>query len=141
MICVDASLAAKWVLVEDDSEKAVYLYREYRNERVIAPAFFPVEVTNAIWRGAVRGQFSPREASEKLAAFLDYSVELTSPSSLYELALRLADEFDRPTVYDMHYVALAQIAGCDLWTADQRLLHAVGGRLPFVKDLAVYSPP
>lgn len=139
MICVDASLAAKWVLEEDDSDKAVYLYRENQEAGVIAPPFLPVEVTNAIWRRVVRGLFDRSEAQETLTAFLDFGVQLAAPSGIYELALSLADQFSRPAVYDMHYVALAQIAGCELWTADKNLLNAMGGRLPFVKALETYA--
>jgi predicted nucleic acid-binding protein len=38
-------------------------------------------------------------------------------------------------------VALAQHLGCDLWTADQRILRAVGGRLPFVRYVGDYVSP
>jgi predicted nucleic acid-binding protein len=74
-----------------------------------------------------------------LTVFLDFAMQLATPSGLYELALRLAQDYDRPAVYDMPYVALAQIAGCDLWTADRRLINALNGRLPFVKDLRTYD--
>ena len=60
---------------------------------------------------------------------------LNGQAGLYERALSLAEQFNRPTVYDTHYVALAEIAGCDFWTADQRLVNALGGKLAFVKTL------
>ena len=70
---------------------------------------------------------------------MDFAVELATPRGLHERALRLAQDYDRPAVYDMHYVALAQLAGCDLWTADQRLINALNGRLALVKDLRTYD--
>jgi predicted nucleic acid-binding protein len=140
MICVDASVAAKWVLDEDESDKAVVLYRENQASGVIAPPFLLVEVTNAIWRRVVLGRLDRPDAREALNSLLTFAVQLAEPPGLYQAAFGLADRFARPTVYDMHYVALAQIAGCELWTADQRLLNAVGSRLPFVKSLATYSP-
>ena len=142
MICVDASLAAKWVLTEADRDLALYLYTQSHDagEAVIAPPFLPVEVTNAIWRRVARGFINRAEAEERLRLFLEFEVELAGPPGLYQAALGLADRFSRPAVYDVHYVALAQIAGCDLWTADQRLLNALGGQLAFVRPLADFQP-
>ena len=47
----------------------------------------------------------------------------------------LAEQFNRPTAYDASYLALAESAGCELWTTDGRLLKAVAGTLPWVKTL------
>ena len=138
MICVDANVATKWVLTEPDSALALDLYAaaQQRGNVVVAPAFMPIEVTNAIWRRVVDGLISLAEAEERLATFVTYKFALATPAGLHQAALDLTHGFSRPNVYDMHYVALAQIAGCDLWTADRRLLNAIGGRLPFVRNLA-----
>jgi predicted nucleic acid-binding protein len=45
----------------------------------------------------------------------------------------LADEHNLPAAYGAHDVALAELLGAALWTADRRLLRALGGRLPFVR--------
>ena len=140
MICVDASVAAKWVLAEDDSDTALALYRGQAAGEVIAAPFLPVEVTNAIWRRVARGSLTRSEADEALADFLEFDLELATPSGIYRAAIGLADRFARPAVYDMLHVALAQIAGCELWTADLHLLNALGGQLRFVKPLAMFSP-
>ncbi len=50
----------------------------------------------------------------------------------------LADEHDLPAVYDAHDIALAELLGTTLWTAGQRLLRALGGRLAFVRSIADY---
>lgn len=141
-VCIDACVAAKWVLPEEGSDLALEIYRKSREQglMVIAPPHMPVEVVNAIRRRVARELITQTEADELLSAFLDFSVSLATPAGLYESALRLAEQFDRPTIYDTHYVALAQIAGCDLWTADMRLLNALDGRLRFVKPLDAYRP-
>jgi len=138
LVCVDASLAAKWVLPEDGSEQASEFYMEQRSAdtTLIAPAFMPVEVTNAIRRRVVRRLITASEAAQMLSRFSGFSVSLASPVELHQIALTLAHRFDRPTVYDMHYVALAQLAQCDLFTADRALLNSVAGVLTFVKPLA-----
>lgn len=130
------------MLPEEHSDLALHLYRKSRAEdaALIAPPHMPVEVVNAIRRRVARELITQAEADEVLSTFLTFSIGLAVPEGLYEQALRLARQFDRPTVYDTHYVALAEIAGCELWTADQRLLNALGGRLKFVKPLHSFRP-
>ena len=78
------------------------------------------------------------EGEDYLRRFLRFTISVASPVGIYEQALRRAQELNHPAAYDAHYIALAQIVGCDFWTADQRLLNALNGRLPFVRDLANY---
>jgi predicted nucleic acid-binding protein len=139
-VCVDASVAVKWVIPEDDSDRARDLYVRAMADRdaVIAPPHMPIEVLNAIRKQVGRRELTPMEGEEAVTTFLDFNVSLAAPRQLYPDAMELALRFDRPTVYDTHYVALAQIAECEMWTADRRLLNALGGRLPFVKDIAEY---
>lgn len=50
MICIDASVAAKWILREEWSEEARSLYRAAigDDERLVAPPLLPVEVSNVL---------------------------------------------------------------------------------------------
>jgi predicted nucleic acid-binding protein len=79
------------------------------------------------------------EARALLAQFLALPIRLQAPETRYDRALVLADEHKLPAVYDAHYVALAELLGATLWTADQRLLRALGGRLPFVRWIGAYG--
>jgi predicted nucleic acid-binding protein len=128
---------------EKDSQLAHRLYNEAiaAESAVIVPPHMPVEVVNAIRRSLVRGLVTQLEAEQLLERFLSFSVDVAFPAGLYERALSLAHQFDRPTVYDTHYIALAQIADCDFWTADERLLNSLGGRLEFVRPLSTYGAP
>lgn len=141
-VCIDACVAAKWVLPEDDSDIAfdLYAYVTAENLAIIVPPHMPIEVTNTIRKKARRQEITPADAEEALSTFLDLPISIAMPDGLHESALLLATRFDRPNVYDTTYVALAEIAGCEMWTADLRLLNALGNRLPFVKSLAAFSP-
>jgi predicted nucleic acid-binding protein len=143
MICVDASLAAKWLLLEEHSEKARSLYRVCieEDQRIVAPFLLVSEITN-ILRQRMRGGQPPlllAEAIQLLQQFLRMPIELTAPPNLYETALTFAATHDLPAAYDAHYLALAQLSGCNLWTDDQRLLRLLAGRLPFVKAIGDYA--
>jgi predicted nucleic acid-binding protein len=137
-VCIDACVAVKWVMPEEDSHLAVALYTRLAddNDAIIAPPHMTVEVMNAIWRRANRGDLTFANAEEAIARFMDFPISLAAPTGLYESAVQLARRFNRPTVYDTHYVALAEIAECEMWTADKRLLNSLGGRLDYVRDLA-----
>mgnify|MGYP001579870939 CR=1 FL=1 len=139
-ICVDASVAAKWVLPEDYSKEAVelYLHSVEQGVAVVAPPHLRIEVVNVIRRQVVLRSITYTQARDLLRTFLRYSVSFLAQPSLYEQALDLAETYNRPTVYDTQYVALASIMGCDLWTADERLVNALGGSLPFVKLIRDY---
>jgi predicted nucleic acid-binding protein len=134
-VCVDASVAAKWVLPEVHSVAALDLRAAcVRSQTTIAvPPHFPVEVVNIIRRRVVRGFLTHVEGRAALDRFVTFSVELVIPPLLYERAFDLAETFGLPAVYDAHYVVLAELLGRDLWTDDQRLPRAVGGKLSFVR--------
>ena len=138
MIGVDASLAAKWILEEDQSDQARALYRSAieAGEPIVAPPLLPIEVTN-ILRQRMRGAagLTRDEAAQLLDAFLALAIVIHNPAGLHRRALVLADRFGLPAAYDAHYLALAEMFGCEHWTADERLLNQLAGRLSFVKRL------
>jgi predicted nucleic acid-binding protein len=141
MICVDCSVAAKWAFVEEHSFQARMLLRAAleRQEPIVGPPLLPVEVANVIRQRLRQDRLELGEARALLAQFLAIPLALKAPATLYDRALVLADRHNLPAVYDAHYVALAELLNATLWTADQRLLGALGGRLPFVRWIADYG--
>jgi predicted nucleic acid-binding protein len=135
MICVDSSVAVKWSFVEEHSRQARALLRAAleQSEPIIAPPLLPSEVANVIRQRIRQGQLDRAAARAVLAQFLAIPISLQAPATLYESALVLADEYNLPAVYDAHYVALAEMLGAVFWTADQRLLRALGRQLSFVR--------
>ena len=81
------------------------------------------------------------DALQLLAEFLTFPVELVAPAELHRHALILADDHGLPAVYDAHYVALAQVLGCELWTDDRHLVRLLAGQLAFVRWIGDYVQP
>jgi predicted nucleic acid-binding protein len=138
VICVDASVAVKWILDEERSDRARALYSTavHTSESIVAPPLLPLEVTNILrQRMRVRDGLSLVAATQHLDDFLDLRVEYHNPVGLHFQALVLADALGLPATYDAHYLALAEHLGCELWTDDQRLIRRVASRLPFVRWL------
>jgi predicted nucleic acid-binding protein len=142
MICVDASVAAKWILDEPFADNAVALLRDSARSAspIVAPPLLPFEITNILRQRMVRFRMAMQVADTLLAAFLEIPIALELTSNLYRQALAIADGFGLPAAYDAQYVALAQSFGCDLWTDDQQLLDILNNRLPFVRWIGDYAP-
>ena len=133
-VVVDASLALKWVVEEEDTEPAIALRAEWfeMGELLLAPSIFGAEVTNALHRKARRGEMDLGDA-QRAAGYLVSAVAPGEPPGLYGRALDLAAAFRLGAVYDGLYVALAELEGCEMWTADRRLVNAVQRDFPQVR--------
>src|SRR5206468_3224666 len=86
-------------------------------------------------------QLTEQEARAALTAFLALRVELLTVPNLYEQAFDFARRYTLPSVYDALYVVFAQVLGIELWTADQRLLGAIGANAPWVRFIGDYPLP
>ena len=133
---VDASVAAKWILPgppEPLQREAVHLLEQWADNQVklVVPDFFWVEITNILWK-AVRVGRCTREIAESALAVLRMNSIPTLPAlPLLESALGTAIVHGR-TVHDSIYVALAVEMDAHLVTADEKLVNALGARLPVI---------
>ena len=143
VVCADAGLCLKLVLPEHDSALARALWDEWRanQTRVIAPTLWAYEVTSVIRNRVHRGLFPADREAAAFDTLHRLPVDLQRPDTLHQRAAELARHFNRPSAYDAHYLALAQIAGCPLWTADERLFNAVRGEFGWVYWLGNHRLP
>jgi predicted nucleic acid-binding protein len=116
---VDASVAVKWVIPEVLSDRADALRGQA--DRLLAPDLLLVEATNTLWKKLTRREITAREAAHALDLLQSSALELRPSGPLLGRALTLARRLRHP-VYDCLYVALAQVEGAILVTADRRLL-------------------
>jgi len=127
-VCVDASLAVKVVVAESDSDKADALFDQWANEgkQLIAPTFFEVE-TDSILRQkvALRKELTPDQGRAAFTQLQALPIQQLSVSGQRRRAWEIATEFGFATVYDATYLALAELRGCEFWTADERLFNVL----------------
>jgi predicted nucleic acid-binding protein len=137
MYVLDSSVALKWFLGEPDSDKALRLRDDARAavHELLAPDFFPVEVTHAITRAERQGRITPAEGSSFVTDLLAELPDLHPSLPLLPRAYVLSSLF-RQGVYDCIYVALAEREGCELVTADDKLVKNLRVTFPFVVSLA-----
>jgi predicted nucleic acid-binding protein len=121
-VVVDASVAAKWLVTESLSDKALTLLGG--SDDFIAPDLFLPEVGNILWKKARAGDLTPAMASERFRALQSMGVALVPSAGIADRALAIALEYRR-TVYDALYLALAEAEGCRFVTADERLVNSL----------------
>ena len=135
-VVVDASVAVKWVIPEQDTEEAQRLLAAWRDraDEIIAPPIFRAEVTNLLHQYTRRELIGRYDAWDALDALLSLVV-IREPGALYSRALTLAHELSLGATYDALYVALAESERCEMWTADLRLVRSVRSRFPLVRKV------
>ena len=140
-VVVDASLAVKWLVDEEDSDKAHTVLESWVAQDVsrIAPYLMPFEVANALHRRVARSELSLGNSARMMTRLLGSRIELYQSPSLHVRALELASQLSQAAVYDAHYLALAEEFGCELWTADQRFYRVVSTGVSCVRWIGEFS--
>lgn len=117
MIVPDASVVVNALL---DSGRDGALAREVlmATEERHGPHLLDVEVTSALRRWVNAGRLTPQEATAAIADLRDLDVVRHGHAMLLEQAITLPDSV---STYDAMYVALADLLGAELVTADRPL--------------------
>ncbi|MDM4762099.1 type II toxin-antitoxin system VapC family toxin [Galbitalea sp. SE-J8] len=88
-----------------------------------APQLVVLEVAQVLRRRVASGHTAPRDADAALETLLDLDIVLHDHALLARRVWRLRDNL---TAYDAAYVALSELLGAPLLTADTRLARAPG---------------
>jgi predicted nucleic acid-binding protein len=139
IVVVDACLAIKWVLLEDDTDKAGTLLDVWVDEgiEIIAPDLFAYEVTNILYRRtrAKEGRLTYNEVYSGLERLFSIGISLRFSKEISKDAMKLANKYQLTAAYDAHYLALATREACEFWTADAKLWRVVKADLNWVHCL------
>ena len=123
-LVVDASVALKWFVNEDGSDRAVSFLKG--GGPVIAPDLVLAEVCNAARKSLCRREIDPAQL-DQIAIDVALPFQRLIPlDRLLRRAVTIAGELDHP-VYDCLYLALAEAEDAPLITADRQLVNIVRG--------------
>ena len=123
MIVVDASIVVTGLA--DDGPDGDRVRQRLRGERLAAPSVIDLEVASAWRRLVARGDLDKRRVR---LAFTDLAALRIVRAPHQPLLDRCWELRDNLTIYDATYVALAELLGADLVTADTKLAIAPGTR-------------
>jgi predicted nucleic acid-binding protein len=126
-LVLDASVAAKWVVREADTDKAFRL--KHPPFRLIAPDHLLAETANVVWKRFMRGEMPLEVVDEWTILLAAMNVDFRPSSQLVDGALQLACRH-RISAYDALYVHLALIMRAPLVTVDEPLIAKLRSVLP-----------
>ena len=131
---VDASVAGKWVLPVERERFAIEAHEvlnayERSEIKLLVPELFWAECANIFWKVRRRGEISGDFAARAMASLLELNIPTFPIQPLAAKALATSLQYDR-AAYDCFYLALADLTGRPLLTADERLANAMGAHFP-----------
>jgi len=140
MIVVDASVATKWFLAEDDTPLANVLLDN--SQKLYAPSLIRIEVHAAITRRFRNGEAPEaevRQACRDWAEMIDEGlITLLSSEQDEPQAIDLAVQLKHP-FQDCLYLALAERMQTPLVTADPKFIRKTAVRFPAVQPLTAFA--
>ena len=136
-VCVDASFSLKLVLPEPERPAVLAQWDSWEGNGFdfIAPSLWLYETHSTLRRKAESGVLTEDEAVQAWRILLAHGVETAIPAGLLDRAWMLAAELGLHRTYDMTYLALAELRGCELWTADNRTVNAARGRFEWLHSV------
>jgi predicted nucleic acid-binding protein len=120
-LVIDASIAIKWVVEEEETEAALALRN---NTELIAPDLIIAECANILWKKVQRDELVESEALIAARLLQRVDVEILATRNVLEMATRLAIELGHPA-YDCIYLALAIESDCRFCTADKAFVRKI----------------
>lgn len=133
-VVLDVSVAVKWFLPPRDEShvaEAISLLDLSKKglAHFIVPDLFLIEFASAMQKAVRRSRWPAREASDAVQDVLSQELLTVASRPLVQRAFAIASTHNY-SVYDCIYVALAEEVGCEMITADERLVNALGSRFP-----------
>ena len=127
----DASVAAAWVLPDEEAAPAELALNRLGEETAKVPGVFWHELRNLLLSAERRGRIDARHAEASIARLRRLHIQIAEDADDREV-MALA-RTHRLTAYDASYLALAVREGCALASLDRRLNEAAAaeGVLPF----------
>lgn len=133
-VVIDAGVLFKLLVPNQGTASIKRQFRGWMQEgfRLCAPSLWIYEITSIFTKSVHFGELTEGEADAALSHLLQLDVQLIEPDEeQIRTAFGWTMRLHRAAAYDSFYLAAAEKLGCDLWTADERLVHAVGQ--PWVK--------
>lgn len=127
---VDANVALKWVLPEQDSDIA----RTLRDLTLVAPDFWLVECGNVLWVHVHRRKLPLSDARAMLEHLRSAPIAAIPSGEVIDAALAIAADLDE-SLYDCLYLALAVKLDVRLITADRAFVRKATRRAPYANRI------
>lgn len=131
---IDASVASRFLLVEDLSDEARSVLEDLLegSVRLEAPRLVVYEVGNTLWKAVKRGYATSDEASQKFSYFLSLKIDSVEFSAVDHKEVLEWSLKNDATYYDSAYVRASKKTKASLLTADDLLYSKARKAVPTV---------
>ena len=139
--CIDASVAVKWVLRDEMWRKKArkLLFDSIKSDiMLIAPPLFEYETESVLQERLYSGKLTITEVNVAIEKLNSVGVQVINHIGMIKCARDIARSFNQSKIYDSLYAALAELRGCEFWTADKVFYDAVRSTLLYVRYLPDY---
>ena len=133
-LVVDSSFVVRLLTRLPESRHAS-LWREWElgGVAIMAPTLLPYEVTNALWQYEQNGELSTDAVVRSLNRMNLLRIQLIGFDEMHHHALEIVRRFPERRAYDSHFLALADMLKCELWTTDSKMQNRVSRQLDWVR--------
>ena len=134
---LDASVILKWYLSDEEyGQNALNLLHGFitKELNILSPSLLEYEVINGLTIAQKRGRIKEEKILTAIEGFFDLEINLRDLSHFYPKVLNYCKAYTC-SVYDASYLALAEVEGISLITADEGLYRGVKSDLMWVKWL------
>ena len=115
---IDASVAAKWLFLEQGTDEAVQLLEQF--DYFYAPSLFQIELDAIITKKVRKKELKFEEASSKKIQASKLPSRLINYHQISDIAFDISITLP-VTLYDATYIATAILTNSIFYTADERL--------------------
>ena len=125
---LDSSVAVKWVLPEQDSDKALALREDVARQihQIIAPDVFASEIAHTLTRAERKKIIPVGEALKHVSDILLDGPDLRPFLPLLPRAIEISSA-TKAAITDCIFMALAEQEKCEYVTADTRVISTLAG--------------
>lgn len=138
---IDASIAARFLLVEDLSNKAELILENFMNGSIdlAAPELIVYETGNTLWKAFKQGLISMQKAKEKILHFLNLKINFIELNGEDHRKIMEWSIKNGATYYDSTYVIASKKVKGTFLTADDILYEKASKDIPTIhlKDYKV----
>lgn len=134
-VCIDASVVLEVLLRQARASQIESLWGQWRQQgtELLGCPMLYAEVPSVLREKVHLGHITPEEGQEAFEIFCALDITPSRRDDLHLRVWELGKKVNASRLYDIQYVALADLEGCQLWTADQRLVNLVSGHCPWVR--------
>jgi predicted nucleic acid-binding protein len=134
-VCVDASVVLRWILPNSQESATDTVLSSWVNREsdLISSPLLDIEITAAIKKLADIKRISPHQGEDAYALYRELHIEIMKSNDIMKTVWRLISELEGVNLLDLEYLAVAELADSELWTADKKLFAQLKDRSPRVR--------